>query len=75
MSKGNGTKENLFIHFNSLITISSISETNINKFSKYLIRIENLEQTLIFKKCLVPLSDFSDLKESLFYIREKDEEK
>ena len=74
MSKGNGTKENLFIHFNSLITISSISETNINKFSKYLIRIENLEQTLIFKKCLVPLSDFSDLKESLFYIREKDDE-
>ena len=78
MSKEKITKENLYIYYDSLITISSISETNINRFSKYLIRIENLEQTLILKKCIVPLSDFSDLKESLFYIRkiyEKDKDK
>ena len=74
MSKEKITKENLYIYYNSLVSISSISETNINRYSKYLIRIENLEQTLLFKKCLVPLSDFSDLKESLFYIRECDDE-
>ena len=74
MSKEKITKENLYIYYNSLVSISSISETNINRYSKYLIRIENLEQTLLFKKCLVPLYDFSDLKESLFYIREYGDE-
>ena len=74
MPKEKITKENLYIYYNSLISISSISETNINRFSKYLLRIENLEQTLLLKKCVVPLSDFSDLKESLFFIRELDEE-
>ena len=74
MSKEKITKENLYIYYNSLISISSISETNIHRYSKYLIRIENLEQTLLFKKCLAPLHDFSDLKESLFYIREYGDE-
>lgn len=74
MPKEKITKENLYICYNSLISISSISETNINRFSKYLLRIENLEQTLLLKKCAVQLSDFSDLKESLFFIRELEEE-
>ena len=74
MSRENITKENLYIYFNSLVSISSIPETNINIYSNYLLRIENLEQTLLLKKCIIPISDFSDLKESLFYIREIDNE-
>ena len=74
MSRENITKENLYIYFNSLVSISSIPETNINIYSNYLLRVENLEQTLLLKKCIIPISDFSDLKESLFYIREIDNE-
>ena len=74
MSKENITKENLYIYYNSLISISSISETNTKLFSKYLLRIDNLEQTLLLKKGAMPLYDFSDLKESLFYIRKIDGE-
>ena len=75
MPKEKITKENLYVYFNSLISISCISETGTHLYSNYLIRIENLEQTLLLKKCQVPLSDFSDLKESLFIIKEPLEEK
>ena len=74
MPKEKITKENLYIYYNSLISICTISETNMIRSSKFLLRIENLEQTLLLKHCTVPLSDFSDLKESLFYIREIDDE-
>ena len=36
--------------------------------------MENIEQTLILKPCSSPLFEFSDLKESLFFIREIEEE-
>ena len=75
MIKEKITKENLYIYYNSLISINTSSETNQNIYSKYLLRIENLEQTLLLKKCLMPLSDFFDLKESLFFIREIEENK
>ena len=68
MIKEKITKENLYIYYNSLISINTSSETNQNIYSKYLLRIENLEQTLLLKKCLMPLSDFFDLKESLFFL-------
>ena len=70
MPKEKITKENLYVYFNSLISISCISESGSNQKSKYLLRMENLEQALLLKICPVPLSDFSDLKESLFFIRE-----
>ena len=70
MPKEKITKENLYVYYNSLISVSCISETGTNLFSNYLLRMENLEQTLLLKKCQVPLSEFTDLKESLFFIRE-----
>ena len=74
MPKEKITKENLYVYFNSLISISSINESGTSQYSKYLVRMENLEQTLLLKKCQVPLSEFTDLKESLFFIREIEEE-
>ena len=70
MPKEKITKENLYVYYNSLISISCISETGTNKTSDYLLRMENLEQNLLLKKCQIPLSEFTDLKESLFFIRE-----
>ncbi len=75
MPKEKITKENLYVYFNSLISISSINESGTSQYSKYLVRMENLEQTLLLKKCQVPLSEFTDLKESVFFVREIEEEK
>ena len=75
MAKEKITKENLYVYYDSLISISCLSETGSYLYSQYLLRIENLEQTLLLKKCQVPLSDFSDLKESLFFIKEYEENK
>ena len=75
MPKEKITKENLYVYYNSLISIGSINETGSTLYSKYLVRMENLEQTLLLKKCQVPLSEFTDLKESLFFIREIEENK
>ena len=66
-------KENLYIYNNSLISISIISEDGNFRYTKYLMRMENLEQTLLFKNCLIPISQFTELKESLFYIRNAEE--
>ena len=73
MSKEKITKENLYVYYNSLISISCMSEKGVNRNAKYLLRMENLEQVLLLKLCQVPLSDFTDLKESLFFIRDIEE--
>ena len=75
MSKRKLVKNKSYVYYNSLISIGEIPESGNSKSSKYLVRMENIEQTLILKPCSSPLSEFSDLKESLFFIREIEEEK
>ena len=74
MSKRKLAKIKSYVYYNSLISIGEIPETGNSKTSKYLVRMENIEQSLILKPCSSPLSEFSDLKESLFFIREIEEE-
>ena len=74
MSKKKLAKNKSYVYYNSLISIGEIPESGNSKSSKYLVRMENIEQTLILKPCSSPLSEFSDLKESLFFIREIEEE-
>ena len=73
MSKRKLARIKPYIYYNSLISISEVPESGNSKFSKYLVRMENLEQTLILKPCSSRLFEFSDLKESLFFIREIEE--
>ena len=68
----NNNKIDPFIRFNSLISLKLLSD-HFHLHAKYLIRMENLEQTLLLKLCDSPLLDYSDLKESLFFLRDKDE--
>ena len=70
----NQIKENSYICFNSLITLNLISDNNQNsKSSKYMMRKENSDKLLSFKICKKPLFDYSDLTESLFFIRDIEE--
>ena len=73
MSKRKLAKKKSYVYYNSLISIGEIPESGNSKTSKYLVRMENIEQTLILKPCSSPLFEFSDLKESLFFIREIEE--
>ena len=43
MPKEKITKENLYVYFNSLISISSINESGTSQYFKYLVCMENLE--------------------------------
>ena len=58
MSSEKITKENLYIHYNSLISISTISEEYSNKYSNYLIQhlLEQWNNTPEGKETLVTLS-------------------
>ena len=71
-SKINDNNNDPFVHFNSLISLKLLSD-HYHLHAKYLIRMENLEQTLLLKLCESPLLEYSDLKESLFFIRDMDE--
>ena len=63
-----------YIYYNSLISIKLVSEnTHPSHKDFYMIRKENLEQSLILKRCETPLLQYSDIKESIFYIRNIDE--
>ena len=63
-----------YIYYNSLISLKLVSETTHPSHKDfYMIRKENLEQSLILKRCETPLLEYADLKESLFYIRNIDE--
>ena len=67
-------KNDLFILYNSLISLHLLSEQrNYHHIYKYLILIDNLEQTLLLKLCESPLLEYYDLKESFDFIREIDE--
>ena len=71
MSKDN---DKFSIKYNSLVTLSILSQEYENaNVGKYLITEENLEHSLNFKLCKKPLLEYSDLKESLFYLRKVDE--
>ena len=66
--------KNNYIQYNSIVTFSILSKDyEKTKYSKYLIAEENLDHTLSFKLCKKPLLEYSDLQESLFYIRKEDE--
>ena len=73
--KGNNIKnDNSFIQYNSLITLSIISEEDENSnYTKYLLTDENLDYSLSFKLCKKPLIEYSNLISSYFYIRNIDE--
>ena len=66
--------ETNYIFYNSLISIKLVPEMNYPHHKDfYMLRMENLDQSLILKRCDTPLLQYSDLKESLFYIRNIDE--
>ena len=63
-----------YIYYNSLISIKLVPDTNNpRQKSFYMLRMENLDQSLILKRCDTPILQYSDLKESLFYIRNIEE--
>ena len=63
-----------YIYYNSLISLKLVSEnTHPSRKEFYMIRKENLEQSLILKRCDTPLLQYTDIKESLFYVRNIDE--
>ena len=64
--------ESDYIYYNSLVSIKLVSDQPKDK-DFYMLRMENLDQSLILKRCDTPLLQYSDLKESLFYIRNIDE--
>ena len=67
-------KDKFSIKYNSLVTLSILSQEYENSnLGKYLVTEENLEHSLNFKLCKKPLLEYSDLKESLFYLRKVDE--
>jgi len=67
-------KDKSYIKYNSLVTLSILSQEYENSnLGKYLVTEENLEHSLNFKLCKKPLLEYSDLKESLFYLRKVDE--
>ena len=60
--------EDEIIHFDSVISLSLVTETLEKKRALYVMRLESLDETILLRK-LNPLSDFSMIKESLFIIR------
>ena len=62
--KSTDIKNDPYIHYNSLISLKLLSDHYHLKAN--LIRMENLEQTLLLKLCDSPLLEYSDLKESFF---------
>ena len=73
MSKINN-QDNDYICLNSLISLNLISKQNLNnKYSKYLVRIENSDDLLAYKICEKPLVEYIDIIESIFYIRDIEE--
>ena len=67
-------QENSYIHINSLITLNLISDDKPNnKYSKYIVRVENSDDLIAFKLCKKPLFEYLDLTESIFYIRDAEE--
>ena len=61
-------KEIKILHFDSVISLSLVTESLEKKRSLYVMRLESLDETMLLRKCN-PLSDFSSIKESLFIIR------
>ena len=61
-------EEQQIIHFDSVISLSLVTETLEKKRALYVMRLESLDETILLRK-LNPLSDFSMIKESLFIIR------
>ena len=63
-----------YITYNSLISLCILSEDYYkSQFAKFLHSEENLEHSLYFKLCKKTFLDYSDIKGSLFYIRNIDE--
>ena len=63
-----------YIKYNSLISICILSEDyESSQYAKFLYAEENLDHTLNFKFCKKNLLDYSDIKGSLFYIRNVEE--
>jgi hypothetical protein len=60
-----------YVRYNSLISLKLVS--NHYHHSKYLLRMENIEENLFLKLCESPIIEQTDLKESLFFIRDMDE--
>ena len=74
MSKLNNNSNDSYICLNSLISLNLISDDNSNnENTKYLVRLENSDDQLIFKLCKKPLFEYLDLFESMFYIRDIEE--
>ena len=68
------SEENYFITYNSLISTCVLSENYDNsQYAKFLYAEENLEHSFYFKSCKKSFLDYSDIKGSLFYIRNIDE--
>lgn len=75
MSKTNNMiDDNSFVQFNSLITLSIVSDDyEKTNYTKYLVTDENLDYLLCFKLCKKPLLEYSNLINSYFFIRNIDE--
>ena len=65
--------ENKIVHFNSVISLSLITESSEKKSSMYIIRREELDESLLLRE-LNPLSDFTLMKDGLFTIKKLREE-
>ena len=65
--------ENKIVHFNSVISLSLITESSEKKSSMYIIRREELDESLLLRE-LNPLSDFTLMKDALFTIKKLREE-
>ena len=57
-----------YVLFDSVISLSLVTENMEKKRTQYLMRLESLDETIHLRKCN-PLSDFCLIKESLFVIR------
>ena len=63
-----------YITYNSLISLCILSDDYDNsQYAKFLYAEKNLEHSLNFKSCKKSFYDYSDIKGSLFYIRNIDE--
>ena len=60
--------DNKYVLFDSVISLSLVTENMEKKRTQYLMRLESLDETIHLRKCN-PLSDFCLIKESLFVIR------
>ena len=65
------SKTDTYIRYNSLVTIGiSVNKSESSAETKYLMRIENLDQALGFHFSSKPLIGNFELEESFFYIRD-----